>query len=67
MGEKERGTGFVFERGTADALGKQVQAALKLMENEKAWDKIRQNAMGRDFSWERAVPEYEAVYERSLR
>ena len=57
-----KGTGFVFEhydeQGFAWALGQ----AFDTFGDRVAWGKLVQNAMAQDFSWERQVGEYEALY-----
>lgn len=59
-------TGFVFEPYHAEPL---LGAALRGMDcyaNPDEWARMRRNAMGRDFSWERSVERYLDVYQRAL-
>ena len=59
-------TGFVFEPYSAEPL---LGAALRGMDcyaNPDEWSRMRRNAMGRDFSWERSVERYLDVYQRAL-
>jgi starch synthase len=59
------GTGFVFEHDTAQGLRWALGLALEVWRDRPAWDRLVRNAMARDFSWDRQVLEYEALY-RSL-
>ena len=57
-------TGFVFDPYEAPPL---VGAALRGIDcyyNPDEWDRMIRAAMGRDFSWERSVGSYLAVYRR---
>ncbi len=56
-------TGFVFEAYHAEPL---LGAALRGLDcyRSEEWTRMRRNAMGRDFSWERSVERYLEVYER---
>ena len=60
------GTGFVFEHFTSDGLRWAMETALSVLEDDRAWEKIRRNAMAEDFSWDRQVHSYEALYRRVL-
>ncbi len=65
-GRKKTGTGFKFSRATAESLWKQLKAALDLLEDKEGWNAIRSNAMQVDFSWNRVVPKYEAIYKKAM-
>jgi glycogen synthase len=41
-----------------------VNTALDLYPQKALWRRMMQNAMAQDFSWERQVGEYVALYER---
>lgn len=59
-------TGFVFGPYHAEAL---VGAALRGLDcyvNPPEWERLRRNAMARDFGWERSVEQYLAVYRSAL-
>ncbi len=64
-----RGTGFKFWDATGPALLDTVRWALHCFRNRKAWEKLMQNAMAQNFSWEVAAEKYVQVYEgaRALR
>ena len=57
-----RGTGFVFEHYTATGLEWAVGEALLAWKDRPAWAQLVQNAMAEDWSWERQIREYEALY-----
>ncbi|MFZ5807122.1 MAG: glycogen synthase GlgA [Verrucomicrobiota bacterium] len=57
------GTGFKFSGYEAKYLLEKVDEALKVFGDEKAWNKLRQNAMKQDFSWKTRVLDYEKFYQ----
>lgn len=60
-------TGFVFEEYTAEALEACIQRAIDLYnKDQKAWHKLMNNGMTKDFSWLNSAKEYEEVYERIM-
>jgi len=59
------GTGFVFEHFTPDGLRWGIERALRTFILDKpAWDRLIQNAMAQDYSWDHQVEEYLWVYSR---
>ena len=59
-------TGFVFdEYGTEPLLGAALRG-LDAWRNPQERDRLRREAMGRDFSWERSVDQYLDVYRRAV-
>ncbi len=56
------GTGFVFERFTADGFRWALDQALDVFENREAWRRLVQNGMSQDFSWQPKVGEYLKLY-----
>lgn len=59
------GTGFVFEHFTPEGLAWGIETALRTYIFDKAaWDRLVQNAMAQDYSWEHQVEEYLALYSR---
>jgi starch synthase len=60
------GTGCVFEHYDVAGARWAVNAALDWFADRMAWGRLMQNAMAADFSWERQVRQYEAVYGRML-
>ncbi len=62
--EHELGNGFVFLDYSAQELLKTILRALTVYKDEKAWNKIRLNAMRCDFSWKASAKKYETLYRR---
>ena len=60
-----RGTGSVFEDADTRGLVWGAATAIGWYRSPK-WRQLRRNAMAADFSWENRVPDYEAVYARSM-
>jgi len=61
-GRKGEGTGFVFDEFKADALLNALARALATWRDPKAWRKLVANGMAQDFSWEKQVRPYVALY-----
>jgi len=59
-------TGFVFEPYEAEPLLGAVLRGIDCYSNAAEWDRMRHNAMGCDFGWERSVERYLEVYRRAL-
>jgi starch synthase len=65
--EEGRSTGFLFADYNTPALLGALQKAVSLFRDDQPhWDKLRRNAMARDFSWETSAAAYEALYERAV-
>ena len=60
------GTGVVFEHYDANAVRWALETALEWHAHPRTWRRIVQNGMREDYSWERSVLEYEALYRRCL-
>jgi starch synthase len=58
------GTGFVFDEFSSDALWQALRRALDLWRDPAAWKRVMLAGMARDFSWERQIQEYVALYRR---
>lgn len=58
------GTGFLFDEFSSDALQSAVMQALATFKDEPAWQRLMQNGMARDYSWEHQVDEYVELYRR---
>jgi len=61
------GTGFLFDAFTSQALTGTIDWVLQNWRDQRSWQKLVQNGMARDFSWDRQGPEYEALYRSMLR
>ena len=59
-----RGTGFKFQGNGIEAAMEVVAQALDMYKNRDLWRQIQQNGMGMDFSWEKVVPNYLALYNK---
>lgn len=57
------GTGFVFERFGPTALRWALDTALDYHADRAAWDRVVDNAMARDFSWEVQARRYVELYD----
>jgi starch synthase len=57
--------GFKFRDGSADALVRITQQAIRLYHNPAAWRKLVQNGMTADHSWRASALEYGKVYRRA--
>jgi starch synthase len=64
--ERGEGTGFVFKIFQTEALWQEIERAFSVFAKPKRMAILRKNGMEQDFSWERRVTEYEAVYARAL-
>jgi len=59
-------TGFVFEPYHPEPLLGAVLRGLDCYANQFEWERIRRNAMARDFGWERSVERYLEVYRSAV-
>jgi starch synthase len=58
------GTGFKFGDYTDEALLACIERALEAYRTPKLWQRLIQNAMGADFSWDRSAQAYAELYRR---
>jgi starch synthase len=58
------GTGIVFDHFDVPAMRWALETALALHADRAAWARLVANAMAQDFSWERRVGEYVALYDQ---
>ncbi len=63
----ETGNGFLFFDPHPEALWDAIVRAKRHFQDPADWAVLRKHAMECDFSWDRAVPKYEALYERLLK
>ena len=59
-----KGTGFKFTEYTGEALLSTIRAALTAYKDQKGWQQLMRNGMGKDFSWNASAREYARIYER---
>jgi starch synthase len=60
------GNGSVFAHADAQGLAWGIGQALAWFADEAVWATLMRNAMAADFSWQRRVGQYVAMYERLL-
>jgi starch synthase len=60
------GTGVVFNDYDVTAVSWGIETALGWYANKPQWQRLMQNAMAQDFSWERRVGDYVALYEKLI-
>jgi starch synthase len=58
--------GFVFDEATPHALWLAMERATHCWNNRKLWQRIQQNGMRRDFSWEHVAYDYVALYRDAI-
>lgn len=61
------GTGFGFYDMTVEGLMHVFSEAVQLYYDKKAWRKLVQHAMAKDFSWDISVKKYIDLYDRLLK
>jgi starch synthase len=59
-------TGFVFGPYTSAALLEALTRALALYPDRAEWERLQQNGMRQDHSWDHSAREYVKIYERAL-
>ena len=67
MRQTGAGTGFKFGDYTDEALLACIERALEAYRTPKLWQRLIQNAMGADFSWERSAQAYAELYRRIVK
>jgi starch synthase len=58
------GNGLVFDHASAEALSWALGYALEIWRDRPAWDRMVQNGMRQDFSWETQAGQYVELYRR---
>lgn len=59
-------SGFAFHGMTAKNLFATIKRAVALYHDHDNWNALRQNCMGKEFSWEASAEAYKAVYLKAL-
>jgi len=62
--DRGEGNGFKFEDYSARALLDAARRAIKVYDKKSSWDRLIQNAMAADFSWDRSAREYLTLYQK---
>jgi starch synthase len=65
--KKETGTGISFGPYTPEGLFGAVKKAVELFGKPDHWDRMVQNGMSADFSWQASAKKYENLYHRALK
>jgi starch synthase len=63
---KGKGTGFLFEEYTGEALLDAVQRALDFYRNKRSWNALIKRGMKKDFSWKKSAKRYTELYQLAL-
>lgn len=58
-------TGFVFSDYNRDVFAQTVERAVDTFRNKSTWDRLIQNGMAQDWSWNRSASRYVDVYQRA--
>ncbi|MCP4684007.1 MAG: glycogen synthase GlgA [bacterium] len=61
-----RGTGFVFEEYTSEAMLEALSRALEVFAGRRKWGKVMKTGMSRDFSWGRSAREYSEFFATAI-
>jgi starch synthase len=64
--QKERANGLLFEKISSNEMKEVVHRAIKLFQIPELFEKIRENGMNSNFSWDIAAQKYGKVYEWAL-
>jgi starch synthase len=59
-----RGTGFVFDDFAPRALAGALDEAVAAFRDRASWRRLQANGMAEDFSWDRQIEKYVALYAR---
>ena len=63
----EEGNGFGFRNYSQDELLNTIRYSLNIFKDKNRWNKIIENSMKTDNSWEKSAKEYLRIYEELLR
>jgi starch synthase len=64
--KEETGNGFSFKKYNSSDLLKEINRAVKLFRDKKAWTRIMKNGMKLDFSWISSSKKYIDLYKKIL-
>jgi len=64
---QKSGTGFKFQKYDAQAFLDAIDRALGAFYEKAQWQKLMENGMARNFSWEKPAEEYITAYEEAAR
>jgi starch synthase len=58
------GSGFTFSGNRAADAAPVIRKAIRLYQDQNVWQRLQQNGMQLDFSWEKVVREYKKLYNK---
>lgn len=64
--DNKTANGFVLDGDTPHALWVALERASQAWHDKRLWQRIQQNGMRRDFSWQQAAADYVALYRDAL-
>jgi len=59
-------TGFVFIKPNVKEFVTAIRRALETYRNKEAWQKIQQNGMSENFSWNKSAQQYIELYKNLI-
>lgn len=62
----EKGTGFVFDDYSSEALTGAILAATLAFKNSRSWEDVVIRIMKQDFSWQSSARKYERLYKKMM-
>jgi starch synthase len=65
-GKTSKGTGFVFEKSTPEAMMSALRHAVLTFTDKKAWQRIMKNGMKQDYSWSQSARKYVQGYTKCM-
>lgn len=63
---KGKGTGFLFEVYSGEALLETIKHALDSYGNKRSWNALIKRGMKKDFSWKKSAKRYTELYQKAL-
>ncbi len=63
----DTGTGFTFNKYTANLMLDAIKRALKLYKDRGKWRELQTRGMNQDFSWEKSAKKYVEIYKLALK
>jgi len=63
----KEGYGFVFDEPTPSALVKKLREALQAYKDKDLWQKIIQNCLSKNFTWQESVDQYVEIYKSLIK
>ncbi len=64
--EPKLATGFLFQNTSGLQFSQTIESAIKIFQQTEIWQKIQQNGMSQDFSWQNSAAKYYSLYNSIL-